>query len=237
MNTATAKAPSTPPTLTDLYRRYKRSGVYDIDGLRDDVDLFIESTVNIHEDKETLDQLAGIYAFVHENLEREEWRTYTCEDWQALEHEWIEKSGYTEPDLMDDILTREELGIINEEQAHEEYESYRECEHVFCINVWKPSRKDKRYCCRDCKERQKEARKRYDQTGTFLPSTAYRDNRDHVDEQNYKTRETTFEPETVTEVFEPSKRQRETGRKRDRDRELTTGVTPVKAHERGDEHT
>ena len=207
---------------------YNRSGEMDVESLRQDTETLIDSSTNIREDHRTLEKLAEIWAFVHENLEREEWSTYTREDWLELEHEWIERARYTEPDLRDDLLIRQEHGNLTETQARVKYEKHQECEYVFCINVFNPKRKDQRFCCRNCKERQKEALKRFRWTGTYLPEHAYRDNREETDERNYMERETAYETESITDQIEPFERRREYGRKRDRLREESIGYTPIK---------
>ena len=213
-------------TLGDIQRTYERAGVKDIEGLRNDTEEFLDKTVNV--DAGVLDLLAGTWSVVAENIEREAWRSYTREDWAELERQHVESSSYTEPDLRDDLLTRVEYEAMTVEEAREEYAEYRECDYVFCLEVYRPRRRDQRYCCSNCRYKQAEAERRYVRTGTYLPVHVYRDNRDHTDEQNYKQNETAYRTLDIERVLEPSQRQREYGRKRDREREESTGVTPVK---------
>lgn len=221
-----------PPTMTDLLETYNRAGVYDVEALQADAETYLESTVNVRE--VDLDRLAGIFAMIHENYEREEWRYYTREEWAELEHAWVEKSEFTEPDLRDDLFCRQEHGNLTATEAHGEYEKHRECKYLFCLYVFKPKRKDQRFCGRNCKERQKEAVKRFERTGTYLPEHAYRDNRDETDERNYKGKETAYETESITDLIEPFERQRKYGRKRDRQREEAIGFTPKRVDTKGE---
>lgn len=203
-----------PPTLADLHRRYNRANVYDLDGLQSDVDRFIAQTLDL--DEATLDELAGIYAFIHENMEREGYRYYTREDWIKLERQHIEKARYTKPDLFDDILTAYERGELTEVQAKAAALQYRECRHVFCLNVFK-GRKDQRYCSDDCRYRYAQARKRAQSFPfTTLPPSAYKDNRDDTDDQNYYEHERSFTDDVIAEVLEPADRKKTYGGKRNR---------------------
>ncbi|MCM3732363.1 hypothetical protein M3196_11890 [Fictibacillus nanhaiensis] len=169
-----------------------------------------------------------MWAFVTVNIERDKWKSYTRENWAKLEHEHVEKSSFTVTDLYDNVLSRFERGRITAEEARAEFTSYKECEYVFCIEAFKPRRKDQRFCCRNCKERQKEAEKRFERTGTYLPEHVYKENRDETDERNYKSREVAMETETITDIVEPFERNREKGYKRCRKREEVYGFTPAK---------
>lgn len=213
-------------TLGDIQRKYERSGVTDVEGLRKDTEAFLEQTVNV--DAKTVGLLAGTWAFLAETIERDAWKTYTREDWVKLEHEHVEFSSFTAPDLLDNLLSRLERGRITQEQARAEMESAQECDYVFCINVYKPRRANQKYCCRNCKERQKEAVKRFERTGTYLPEHVYKENRDDTDERNYRKSTRTFDAGIIESVLEPFERNRENGYKRGRKREKFTGYTARK---------
>ncbi|MCM3732736.1 hypothetical protein M3196_13865 [Fictibacillus nanhaiensis] len=217
---------ATAPTLGDIQRRFSRSGVIDVDGLKRDTEAYLDKTINV--DRGTLDLLAGVWAFVGETIEREEWRSYTREQWAELEYAHVELSGYTEPDLQDDLLTKVEYGAMTIEEARGIYASYRECAYLFCLEMYRPRRRDQRYCCPECRWKQAEAERRFKRTGTYLPVHVYRDNRDATDEQNYKENVTTYKPTVMERTIEPAVRLREHGRKRNRVREEKIGFTPIK---------
>lgn len=217
---------SDTPTLGDIQRKYNRAGVKDVEGLREDTEEYLDKTVNV--DCKTVSLLAGVWSMVGENLERDAWKLYTREQWAELERQHVEFASFTVPDLLDNVLSRLERGRITQEEAHEELGSAKICDYEFCLNVFKPRRANQRFCCRNCKERQKEAVKRFERTNTFLPEYVYKENRDHTDEQNYRRREKAFNTDAITSVLEPFERNRENGYKRDRKREKFTGYTPRK---------
>jgi hypothetical protein len=213
-------------TLVQIQKTYNRAGVTDVKGLRKDTEEYLDKTINV--DSRQFGVLGGVWNMVAENVERDEWKSYTREDWAEIEYEHIEKASFTVTDLYDNIASRFECGRITAEEARIEFTSYRECEYVFCIEVFKPRRKDQRFCCRNCKDRQLQAECRFECTGTYLPEHVYKENRDETDERNYKSREVAMETETITEVVEPFERNREKGNKRCRKREEIYGITPTK---------
>lgn len=189
----------------ELYRlrtTYQRSGKVDVVKLRKDTEAYLtkyykpkeykpDEPIKQGEDRE-LEILSEIWAFVAENIEREAWKSYTREEWAELERQYVEKSDYTEQDLTDDILIKFERGLFTAEEAHSYFRRYRACNYRFCENVFKPNRKDQRYCTADCRKREANAKGRYKQTGTYLPSHVYKDNRDDTVERNYKGKEITY---------------------------------------------
>lgn len=213
---------TTAPTLGDIQRKYERAGVKDVEGLRATTDEFLAA--NPKPSTKVLGLLAGSWAFVAENIERDAWKSYTREQWAELEHQYIEKSKYTEPDLRDDLLTAVEYGGQTIEQAREVYATYKECDYVFCLNVFQPKRGAK-YCCRDCKERQRKAVKRFETTGTYLPPTAYKEKRDQVKERDYRKHEVALDDDILYNEVAPFQERREHGYKRERTREDFSGFT------------
>lgn len=200
-----------------LRMKHQRAGRTDINELRADTERYL-SRNNTPNEKES-EILGEVWNFLAENIEREEWRNYTREDWEALERQHVEKSRYTKPDLFDDITTAYEKGELTEDEAKATALQYRECKYRFCLNVFN-GRKDQRYCSADCRKRAHRAEQRFIETGTYLPPSAYKDNREDTDDRNYKERERAFEDTMIIEELEPFERSREYGYRRDREREL-----------------
>jgi hypothetical protein len=218
------KKATAPKTLADIQRTYERSGVTDVEGLRRDSEAFIDQTVGI--DSKTIGLLGATWNFVAENIERDAWKHYTREEWAELEHAHVEKSTYTAPDLIDDLMTRMERGKLTQDEARAEIEAFRECEYRFCLNVYK-GRSNQRFCCRDCKERNKKANQRFKSTGTYLPPSAYKETRDDTRERNYRKRERTVKTSVIEGKLAPFEAKREHGYKKDEKRRIYRGGTPV----------
>lgn len=216
--------------LYQLRMKHQRAGRTDVESLLEDTNdllsdyepndrLDLEEDVKHGEDNE-LEILAGIWEFVAENIEREEWETYTREDWEEIERNHVERAEYTEPDLFDDILTKYERGLFTADEAQAYAKRYRECQYRFCLNVFEPRRKDQRYCTgSDCRRREANAKIRFERTGTYLPPYVYKDNRDDTDEENYQKKEIAYDMEENGEMFARFKYKDEFGGKRDRMRE------------------
>ncbi|MDY0409959.1 hypothetical protein [Paracerasibacillus soli] len=84
-------------TLYKLRMKHRRARRVDVEQLRQDTDAYLaENTPS----KNEIDILADTWAFVAENIEREEWKTYTREDWEELERQHVERAYYTKPDLL-----------------------------------------------------------------------------------------------------------------------------------------
>lgn len=184
--------------LNKIIKRYRRANVYDVKSLAESSREYLDdhykapSGIEYGENKE-IEALADVWAFLDENIRREEWRSYTREDWEELEREYVERADYTEPDLFDDILTSYEKGELTADEARAKAKEYRKCKYRFCLNVFKPRRKNQYYCPdSDCRKREANAKIRFEKTGTYLPPHVYKENRDDTDEQNYKKYEIAF---------------------------------------------
>lgn len=182
--------------INQLRMKHQRAGKTDVERLRTDTDACLSDykpsdAIKYGEDRE-LEILGDVWAFVAENIEREAWKSYTREEWAELEREYVEKAEYTEPDLFDDILTKYERGLFTAEEAQAYAKRYRRCDYRFCLNVYKPRRKDQRYCSTDCRKREANAKIRFEKTGTYLPPHVYKENRDDTNERNYFEYEIAF---------------------------------------------
>lgn len=203
--------------LYNLRTTHERAERTDVNQLRKDTNNYL--TNNADPTRKELGILAGTWAFVAENIEREAWRDYTPEQWAQLEYQHIEKSRYTMPDLLDDILTAREYGSVTEEGAREWAASYQECSYVFCINVFN-GRKDQRFCSEDCRKRMHRAQKRYEETGTYLPTSAYVDRREQTEERDYQEREIATEDGELNDKLIMQAQKRVYGGRRDRKVEI-----------------
>ena len=211
-------------SLSQVRMKHRRAGRTDVESLREDTEDFLSEyepsdSIKYGEDYE-LEILSDVWAFVAENIEREEWKSYTREDWEELERNYVERATYTKPDLFDDILTQYENGELTGDEAMIKANEYQECEYRFCLNVFKKKRKDQKYCpASNCRALEYKARERFKETGTYLPPHVYKDNRYDTDEKNYENNEIAFDMEENIEMFERFQHKDEYGGKRDRVRE------------------
>lgn len=215
--------------LYHLQKTYRRAGVTAVGRLkRDSAQTLSDESMATREVKfgedETLEIIADIWAFVHENMEREEWKSYTREEWQELERNYVERANYTEPDLFDDILTAYENGMITADEARAKAKEYRKCRYRFCENVFKYKRSNQYYCPEfDCRKREANAKIRFENTGTYLPPHVYKENRDDTDKENYESKEIAFNmsetgegDESIGDMLFNMEHKRRYGGKRDR---------------------
>lgn len=190
--------------LYDLRMKYERADVTDVDGLNRDVEQYLDAT-----DKpshKSLGIIAGIYDYVAENIEREQYKHYTREQWAELERQYVYRAEFTQMDLYDMLMRKLERGKITREQYLEERRQFKPCKHRFCLNYFTPRRKDQRYCCEDCRKREDKATAEFERTskiyaaGTYLPPTAYKEPRQLENERNYRKHERIFDPGILTEM-------------------------------------
>jgi hypothetical protein len=189
----------------DLRMKYERANSTDIDALNHDVSEYLKRKETPSE--ANLAILGGIYFMVGENIEREAIKHLTRKEWAELEGQYVYKSVFTLPDLVDNLLTRMERGRITREQYEEERRKFKPCKHRFCLDYFIPRRKDQIYCSEDCRRREHEALKEYERTskiyvaGTYLPPTAYKEARQSEKDKAYRKHERLFEPETLLEIM------------------------------------
>jgi len=202
--------------LYDIRMKYQRAGVIDVDKLNQEVTSYLEQTPALSPKSKNI--LAEIYDYVGENIEREQYKHFTREQWRKLEQEYVYCAEFTLMDLYDMLMRGLERGKITREQYREQRRKYRPCKYRFCLNYFIPSRKDQVFCCSDCQKRENNAIAEYKRTskiyaaGTYLPPSAYKDNRQSENENNYRKHERIFEPNTV-ELISDYKQYKELERK------------------------
>lgn len=201
--------------LYDLRMKFERAAVTQFDAAAESMEYEIErqyaKTGQTPKRKE-LSIMGATLEFIAENIEREaeerEIMNRSASEWRQLEYEHVTRSEYSEMDMRDEV-------------PPEKWAEYHECEHRFCINVWKPRRKDQRYCDSKCRRAEHYARAEFERTsklyanGTYLPEYAYKTIRDAQERINYKKRERLFESETLTDIAHKEVSRRYGG-KRDR---------------------
>jgi hypothetical protein len=230
----------------NLYRirmKYQRANVTDATGLNQAARSFLASKkASPYE----LSILGGIYEHVSENIERESIKYRSAEEWRELERQYVVKSSFTLPDLVDNLLTRLERGRITREQLEAERKQYRPCKHRFCLNYFIPQRKDAVFCSRDCKERERKALDEFVKTskifdnGTYLPPTAYKVSHREDLEKEYRKHERVFENEALMLILDGEDDDR-TDRKNDErklrswriEEEIKGGQNPVNIEKTG----
>lgn len=228
--------------VNQLRMKHRRANKTDVEQLRRDTEEYLAANYAIPQEKKiktgedkNLEILADVWEFVAENIEREAWKSYTREQWEELERQYVEKTDYTEPDLFDDILTRYENDEITADEARAEAARYRKCQYRFCENVFIPSRKDKWYCSVDCRKREWEAKDRFEKTGTYLPPEAYKPNRYDTNAENYEEHEIAFnlsevghDGENIGDMLISQQHKKVYGGKRNKQLEAIKDITSYK---------
>lgn len=151
---------------------------------------------------DTLEGMANLLLFNGEYLERaikyEEIRTRPRDEWKRLERQYVERASYTLYDLYDDLRNR----CDTVEEYRKERRKYKRCKNRFCENVFQ-GRKNKRYCCDQCKKSVENQKTRFIETarkyvaGTYLPEDEYEINLDRYEEEQYRKNESVFEAEMI----------------------------------------
>jgi hypothetical protein len=192
-------------SLYDIRMKYERSGVKDINGLNRDVMRYLDKK---KPSEYSLDILAGIYDFIAENIEREQYKHYTRDQWEDLERQYVYRADFTQMDLYDMLMNQLERGKITRDQYRKERRKFKPCKHRFCLNYFTPRSKKHRFCCEDCRKRENDALKQFEITsqiyaaGTYLPPSVYKDIRQSEKDQNYRKYERLFEdPEIIKEGY------------------------------------
>lgn len=110
-------------------------------------------------------------------------RKRSREEWERLEYEYVHhRTQVSYEDVYSDILVLVEWKRITPQVARVRLamlaDEYSACGFVFCHNVF-PTKSNKRYCCRACKDDQRTAEKRYRENAkrfnapTYLPECTY----------------------------------------------------------------
>nr|WP_144922355.1 hypothetical protein [Paenibacillus bovis] len=180
--------------LYDIRMKYQRADITDIDGLNESLEGYEPTTYE-------QDIIGEIYDHVSENIEREEIANRTPADWAELELNYVAKSIFPLSDLVGWLLDRYEAGEITRAELKEIRWSFKPCKHRFCLDYFKPRRKDQIYCSEECRKLEDASIKDFERTGTYLPPTAYKSPRKEERERRYRERERIFDPHVLTEVL------------------------------------
>jgi len=186
--------------LYDLRMKYERATVTDFDGVASSmertIDDHVAETGNIPPDRQLL-LMGDVLDYVAENIEREalerEINSRTAEEWRKLEWEHVVRSEFSVMDMYDVV-------------PESDWSQYRECKHRFCINVWKPRRKNQQYCDDRCRKSEEYSLKEYDRTskmyanGTYLPVFAYKEVREKQEVLDYQKHERLFDPHILVRI-------------------------------------
>lgn len=195
--------------LYEARMKYQRSGITDVDGLN-------EALADYKPTEYEQEIIGDIYGHIAENIERAEIAARTREEWAELERQYVAKSIFPLSELVGWLLDRYEAGEITRAELKEIRWSFKPCKHRFCLNYFKPRRKDQLYCTEDCRKLEDAALKDFKRTGTYLPPTAYKSARQTEKEKGYREHERVYAPHVLTQVLT---KYEETGGKRNRARE------------------
>ncbi|MGX9136164.1 hypothetical protein ACWV26_17750 [Rummeliibacillus sp. JY-2-4R] len=211
--------------IKQLKRHYTHAGMTDFEELAQQVEIEIEKALASnaeadHINKGQLEIFGAMLDSVALNLEREaemlEIQERSAEEWRQLEYEYakVKPGGYS-------MFTLEHI-----KQPHI-FAKYQECAHRFCITGFRPANGKQKYCCPECAEAEKNARKEFKRTsklyvnGTYLPVYAYKTRtQQHMDEL-YKEHERVFGIGVQERMTKTSRASRERAiRKQQIDREV-----------------
>jgi len=184
-----------------LRMKYQRAKVTDIQTLNHALETQLAAIVkqDAKPAKYQLDIMGEMLDFVIENIEREEEekaaKERSSEEWRRMEYEYQRVAdGYYSMFTIEALAERDDRIKI---------ESYRECSHVFCINAFRPRRKNQAYCSDECRKKEHDAQKEFTRTskiyanGTYLPTSAYLSNRGKTEQEKYEAHELLFEAEPL----------------------------------------
>jgi len=194
--------------LYKLRMKYQRAKVTDITALNMALETQLTAIVNkdAKPDQVQLDIMGEMLDFVIENIEREEEEKAamerTSEEWRRMEYEYQR--------VADGYYSMFTIEALSEKDEYYNVKNYRECSHIFCINAFKPKRKNQTYCSDACRKKEHEAQQEYKRTskiyanGTYLPKSAYLTNRDKTEQEKYMEHERLFDEETLQMVYNDS---------------------------------
>lgn len=212
-----------------LKRQYTHAGMTDFEELAEEIECEIDKALASKVDadqinRKQLEYIGAMLDSVALNIERQaemlEIQERSAEEWRQLEYEYarVKPGGYS-------MLTLEHI------KAPHIFAKYQECAHRFCITGFRPANGKQKYCCPECAEAEKNARKEFKRTsklyanGTYLPVLAYKSRtQQHMDEQ-YKEHERVFGISVQERATKPNRRSRERAiRKQQIEREATCAV-------------
>lgn len=129
--------------------------------------------------KNTLEGVANALILTAERAEQEAIRKNPPRNDRA----YVERSDYSITTLYSDYKDDIEAGHKSWTDYHEERKKWRRCKYMYCLNVFpidsdnfkaQPAkRSDSRYCCEACRKGEYDAKRRYVETGSFLPIYFY----------------------------------------------------------------
>ncbi|WP_144461145.1 hypothetical protein [Siminovitchia fortis] len=180
--------------LYDIRMKFQRAGVTDFEGLN-------EALADYEPTAYEQEIIGDIYDHIAENIEREQIASRTREEWAELERQYVAKSIFPLSELVGWLLDRYEGGEITRAELKEIRWTFKPCKHRFCLNYFKPRRKNQVYCSEDCRKLEDAALKDFERTGTYLPPTAYSSPRKVEKEKGYREHERIFDPHILTEVL------------------------------------
>lgn len=215
--------------IKQLKREYTRAGMTDFEELAQQIESEIDKAFASNDDathinRKHLEMFGGMLDSVALNIERKaemlEIQERSAEEWRKLEYEYArcKPGGYS-------MLTLEHI------KAPHIFAKYQECAHRFCITGFRPANGKQKYCCPECAEAEKNARKEFKRTsklyanGTYLPVLAYKSRtQQHMDKQ-YKDHERVFGISVQERTTKPNRRSRERAiRQQQIEREVTSAV-------------
>lgn len=150
---------------------------------------------------EELGKLLDIQAQRVEHKRATELQHLSPEEIAELEREFTDmpRMAASVPDMQDTYLTAYERGLMTEKELTEVLAKFKECAYRFCYAVI-DTRKvhgNTRHCCDQHREADKNANRRYEKTGTYLPDYAYRSKMMRTVEEDYRKHETAFNDDFI----------------------------------------
>jgi hypothetical protein len=156
-------------------------------------------------DKTRLDVMGDVLNFhaeyVMRQWEEDEIKNRTRAEWAEMEREYVVSAKYTAPDLKDDLLTFYERGLMNLSEYGRLNGKYRKCRYMFCEEVFRYKHGNQWYCCENHKDAEKNAKRRFEKTGIYLPESAYDSNLERYEENKFVAHEFTAEAEYIDNHF------------------------------------
>lgn len=215
--------------IKQLKHQYTLAGMTDFEELAEEIESEIDKALDSKVDadqinRKQLEYFGSMLDSVALNIERQaemlEIQERSAEEWRQLEYEYarVKPGGYS-------MLTLEHI------KAPHIFAKYQECAHRFCITGFRPANGKQKYCCPECAEAEKNARKEFKRTsklyanGTYLPVLAYKSRTlQHMDKQ-YKDHERVFGISVQERTTKPNRRSRERAiRQQQIEREVTSAV-------------
>ncbi|MGP4080972.1 hypothetical protein ACTWQL_13755 [Pseudalkalibacillus sp. R45] len=146
-----------------------------------------------------LTRMGDVLDFYAERVERDREQAdidaRTRADWRRIERQRILKDGayFTAMDLFDDLSRMYERGLVTVADWRAERRKWSTCAHPLCLNVYRSSHRQKRYCSASHREDLRNRKKNLRKTGTYLNKYEYTATLSAVSERTRKKYEVTSE--------------------------------------------